>query len=41
MSREELVGEHELILETQVDADLATLAEECDEKYRLMANKYL
>ena len=41
MSREELIGEHESFLETQIDADLANLAEECDEKYRLMANKYI
>ena len=41
MSREELIGEHELILKTQIDADLAILAEECDQKYRLLANKYI
>ena len=40
MSREELIGEHELSLETQIDADLAILDEECDKKYKLMANKY-
>ena len=41
MSREEIIGSNEMNIATQLDADLATLEEECDAKYLLLSNKYL
>ena len=41
MTREELVGSNEMLVETHIDADIANLGEKCDAKYSLISNKYL